>query len=175
MLQCDAPLLCPATASPTPCPCAEFSFRTAPLVGAASLPYRLGLIGDLGQSDHSLRCDSCSENHQRRLVASWIGLMNAQIAVKLMLKVSPAWGRAYTACAGKQTRDADLVSACWTRLPLCSLPLNAAAASSTFPFPGNAAAAFFSAALCAAACAAACAFSCGECASFCCCMRLFLC
>ncbi|KAL4856311.1 Purple acid phosphatase 18 [Chlorella vulgaris] len=32
----------------------EFSFRTAPLVGAASLPYRLGLIGDLGQSDHSL-------------------------------------------------------------------------------------------------------------------------
>ncbi|KAI7841497.1 hypothetical protein COHA_004890 [Chlorella ohadii] len=34
----------------------EFSFRTAPLVGPEALPYRLGLVGDLGQTDHSLRC-----------------------------------------------------------------------------------------------------------------------
>lgn len=35
----------------------EFSFKTAPLVGApGAMPYRLGLIGDLGQTDHSLRC-----------------------------------------------------------------------------------------------------------------------
>ena len=35
----------------------EFSFRTAPLTGApGALPYRLGLIGDLGQSEHSVRC-----------------------------------------------------------------------------------------------------------------------
>lgn len=34
----------------------EFSFRTAPLVGPGALPYRLGLVGDLGQTDHSLRC-----------------------------------------------------------------------------------------------------------------------
>ncbi|EFN53998.1 expressed protein [Chlorella variabilis] len=32
----------------------EFSFVTAPLVGVAALPYRLGLIGDLGQTDHSM-------------------------------------------------------------------------------------------------------------------------
>ncbi|PRW05763.1 Purple acid phosphatase 18 [Chlorella sorokiniana] len=32
----------------------EFSFRTAPLVGLDALPYRLGLVGDLGQTDHSL-------------------------------------------------------------------------------------------------------------------------
>lgn len=34
----------------------EFSFKTAPLVGPGALPYRLGVLGDLGQSDHSLRC-----------------------------------------------------------------------------------------------------------------------
>lgn len=33
----------------------EFSFKTAPLVGPDTLPYRLGVIGDLGQTDHSLR------------------------------------------------------------------------------------------------------------------------
>ncbi|PSC71931.1 putative purple acid phosphatase 20 [Micractinium conductrix] len=32
----------------------EFSFKTAPLVGPDTLPYRLGVIGDLGQTDHSL-------------------------------------------------------------------------------------------------------------------------
>lgn len=33
----------------------ERSFRSAPLAGPGALPYRLGLIGDLGQTDHSLR------------------------------------------------------------------------------------------------------------------------
>ena len=32
----------------------EHSFRSPPAVGAASLPYRLGLVGDLGQTEHSL-------------------------------------------------------------------------------------------------------------------------
>lgn len=32
----------------------EFSFVSAPKVGARSLPYRLGLLGDLGQTEHSL-------------------------------------------------------------------------------------------------------------------------
>lgn len=34
----------------------ELSFTTAPAVGSpGALPYRLGLIGDLGQSEHSVR------------------------------------------------------------------------------------------------------------------------
>lgn len=47
----------------------EFSFQTAPLAGPEALPYRLGLVGDLGQTDHSLRWVGW------RCLASSVGLL----------------------------------------------------------------------------------------------------
>ena len=46
---------------------AEFAFKTAPLTGGAvAFPYRLGLVGDLGQTDHSLRCTGEAQGAWRR-------------------------------------------------------------------------------------------------------------
>jgi hypothetical protein len=51
----------------------EFSFRTAPLTGApGALPYRLGLIGDLGQSEHSVRCAVCGQLGGRLSLGTYV-------------------------------------------------------------------------------------------------------
>lgn len=55
---------------------AERSFRSAPLAGPGALPYRLGLVGDLGQTDHSLRWEAApgllpAVRHPVALVKGW--------------------------------------------------------------------------------------------------------